>query len=74
MAHKPPELSHLMHAIYWQQQHKQHSRGQPEGAQCEWQQRRQRRRRRSPHVYHIICLLCGPAAGTKGTLRSTRLL
>ena len=31
-------------------------------------------RRRSPQVYQLICLLLGPAAGTKGTLRSTRLL
>ena len=30
--------------------------------------------RRSPQVYQVICLLSGPAAGTKGTLRSTRLL
>jgi hypothetical protein len=28
----------------------------------------------SPQVYQLICLLPGPAAGTKSTLRSTRLL
>ncbi len=31
-------------------------------------------RQRSPQVYQVICLLPGPAAGTNGTLRSTRLL